>query len=69
MVVDAKVVFISSVIFRGALLLVTLSVGTGAVFSFLLAVATRRNCHRVFLLVTTSSLDRACILCNSRVRQ
>jgi len=56
MVVDAKAEFISSVIFTRALLLVTLSVGTGAFFSFLVAAATRRNCLRVFLLVITSSL-------------
>jgi hypothetical protein len=53
MVVHAKVVFISSVIFTRALLLVALSVGTGAFFSFLLAAATRRNCLGVFLLVMT----------------
>jgi len=66
MVVDAKAVFISSVIFTRALLRVTLSVGTGGFFSFLVAflvaAATRRECLRVFLLVITSSLDGACML-------
>ena len=67
MVVNAKAVFISSVIFTCALpaLRVTLSVGTGACFSFLVvflvAAATQRNCLRVFLLVITMSLDGACI--------
>jgi len=68
MVVDAKAVFISSVRFTCSLpaLRVTLSVGTGAFFSclvaFLVAAATRRECLCVFLLTITSSLDGACML-------
>jgi len=61
MIVDAKAVFISSVMFTHALRCVTLSVGTGAFISFLVAAATRCNCLHVFLLVITSSLDGACI--------
>jgi len=62
MVLDAKAVYISSVIFTRALpaLCVTLSVGTGAFFyvlvALLVAAATRRNCVRLFLFVMTSSL-------------
>jgi len=66
MVVNAKALFISSVIFTHALLRVTLSVGTGAFFSFLetclVAAATCRECLCVFLFVITSSFNGACML-------
>jgi len=56
-VVEASALCISSETFTCALLLVTLSVSTGAFFDLLVVAATdRRNCH----CVITSSLDRTC---------
>jgi len=57
------------VTFTRALLLLTLSVGTRAVFSFLVAAATRHISLPVFLLVLPSCLDEAWILWDSRIGQ
>lgn len=58
MVADGKAEYISLLIFTRALpvLRVTLSVGTGAVFPFLVGAATRCSCLCVSLLVMTSSV-------------
>jgi hypothetical protein len=59
MVVDAKAVFISWEIFTRAVpaLSVTLSEVTGAVFSFLVAAATRRSCLHVYVLLIVMGLE------------